>query len=202
MKFRDLLENSKSITFFDIDETLFSTHAMIYVIKDNKIIKKLSNIEFNTYSLNDGETFDFSEFKDSELFSKTSEPIKSIIAKLNVMFKNISSAGSDMYLLTARADFDNKEKFINFLNSYNIKAGHINDGKIHVIRAGNRSGKDAADRKKNIIDEFLVTNKYSKVRLYDDSKSNLDAFLDLKNKYTNIKFEAYLITHGKSTIYK
>lgn len=203
MKFRDILENNlKSITFVDIDETLFKTSALIYVIKDGNVLKKLTNTEFNTYKLKDGESFDFREFADSEIFANTSEPIHSMIDKINAMFKNISAKGSDMRLLTARADFNNKEKFIEFLRSYGIKAGHYKDGDIHVIRAGNKGRGSSAVYKKEIINEFLATKKYYKVRLYDDAVSNLNSFLELKEIYTDIIFEAYIIKHGKVSKYK
>jgi len=197
MKFRTLLEKGKSITFFDIDETLFSTKAKIHVIKDNNIIKKLTNQEYNTYKLQDGEEFDYVEFSSSDIFVNTSEPIVPIIKKLRAMFKNITKVGSDMYLLTARTDFDNKEKFLKFLNEYGIKAGNIKDNKIHVIRAGNRPGKNSAERKKAIVKEFLSTGEYYKVRLYDDDISNLKAVKSLGDEFTDIEFEMFLITDGK-----
>jgi hypothetical protein len=38
------------ITFIDLDETLFRTYAKVNVVKEGKVIKKLSNKEFNEYS--------------------------------------------------------------------------------------------------------------------------------------------------------
>jgi len=195
MKFKELFR--KSITFFDIDETLFHTKARVHVVKNNKVIKKLTNQEYNTYKLQDGEEFNYDEFKDSELFVNTSEPIVPIIKKLTSMFKNIQTTGSDMYLLTARRDFDNKEKFLKFLNNFGIKAGNIKDKKIHVIRAGNRPGKNSADRKKEIVREFLNTGNYYKVRLYDDDKSNLKAVKSLQDDFRDVVFEMFQIKNGK-----
>ena len=37
------------LSIFDIDDTLFHTTAKITVMKDGKVLKKLSNQEFNTY---------------------------------------------------------------------------------------------------------------------------------------------------------
>ena len=70
-----------SLSIFDIDDTLFHTTAQIAVVKDGKIIKKLTNAQFNTYKLQDGESFDFSEFKDAAKFYHESNPIKRMIAK-------------------------------------------------------------------------------------------------------------------------
>jgi hypothetical protein len=203
MKFSELILEARGtgITFVDIDETLFSTNALIYVVKDGTVIKKLTNAEFNTYSLAEGETFDFREFKDSELFSNTSKPIETMINKVVAMFKNISAAGSEMYLLTARGDFNDKDKFLEFLRSYNIKVGHIKDGHIHVIRAGNEPGSSAM-RKQTIIRDFLQTEKYERVRLYDDAKSNLTAFIALKDEFPSVTFEAFIVDHGKVSKFK
>jgi len=190
-------KTKKSITFFDIDDTLFSTKARVYVVKNNKVIKKLTNQEYNTYKLQDNEEFNYNEFEDSDLFVNTSEPIMPVIKKLVSMFKNIRATGSDMYLLTARRDFDNKEKFLKFLNDFGIEAGNIKDKKIHVIRAGNRPCKGPADKKKDIVKEFLSTGKYYKIRLYDDDKSNLEAVKRLYDDFPDIIFEMFLINDGK-----
>ena len=190
-------KTKKSITFFDIDDTLFSTKARVYVVKNNKVIKKLTNQEYNTYKLQDNEEFNYNEFEDSDLFVNTSEPIMPVIKKLVSMFKNIRATGSDMYLLTARRDFDNKEKFLKFLNDFGIEAGNIKDKKIHVIRAGNRPCKGPADKKKDVVKEFLSTGKYYKIRLYDDDKSNLEAVKRLYDDFPDIIFEMFLINDGK-----
>jgi len=192
----------KSITFVDIDETLWATNALIYVMKDGKIIKKLTNTEFNVYHLDDGESFDFREFASSDIFISTSTPIDTMIKKVNAMFKNISKAGSEMFLLTARADFDNKDKLLSFMKKFGLQVGHKDEGKIHIIRAGNIPGKNSAMRKKVIINDYLKTGLYYKTRLYDDAVSNLDAFLELKKDYPNIKFEAFVIEHGVVSKYK
>ena len=63
-----------AISFIDIDETTFNTFARIGVMKDGKKVNSLSNQEFNTYDLKPGESFNFDEFTDSELFNKTSKP--------------------------------------------------------------------------------------------------------------------------------
>ena len=55
------------ITFIDIDETIFKTFATIKVLKHGQVIKKLTNQEFNTYELQDAESFDFGEFRNAEM---------------------------------------------------------------------------------------------------------------------------------------
>jgi len=81
-KFSEFKSDARgNLSVWDIDETLFQTKAMVHVMKDGKRIKSLSNREFNTYKLKTGETFDFAEFKNAELFNKTSVPIQRAIDK-------------------------------------------------------------------------------------------------------------------------
>ena len=198
MTFKHYLEESqKSINFFDIDETLLKTKAKIYVIKDGKIIKKLSNQEFNNYKLQRGESFDFREFKDSELFSKTSKPIIPMIKKIKALFKNMRGKG-EIALLTARTDFDNKNRILNYFKGLGIDVGHYKNDKIHIIRTGNL-GKPSAIAKKEIVNKILSKNKFYKARLYDDDMKNLQKFLELSEIYPDIIFEAYLVKNDKAS---
>ena len=200
MNFKKYINESQGISFFDIDETLLETKAKIYVIYNNKIIKKLSNKQFNNYQLNPGESFDFREFRDAEYFAKTSKPILPMIKKIQAIFKNASAAGSEVYLLTARADFDNKEKILEYFRGLGVHVGHSSEGKIHIIRAGNL-GKTSGEAKKEIIEKFAKTGKYQRIRLYDDDTKNLDKFLELQDEYP-YDFQAYLVLNNKSKRYR
>ena len=73
----------EGITFIDVDETLFHTKAHVKVMKGESVLKKLNNQEFNTYVLEPGERFDFSEFKNAEFFRKTSIPIEPVLKRVN-----------------------------------------------------------------------------------------------------------------------
>jgi FMN phosphatase YigB (HAD superfamily) len=53
---------SNRILLFDVDDTLIHTTAQIGVLKNGKLLKKITNDEFNEYKLKPGESFDFSEF--------------------------------------------------------------------------------------------------------------------------------------------
>jgi gas vesicle protein len=166
----------KGITFIDIDETIFQTKALIYVMKDGKIIKKLSNQEFNTYKLQDGESFDFREFRDAELFKKTSIPIPKVVERIKRMFKNIDNRDSRVVLLTARSDFDDKDVFLSTFAKVGIPINQI-----YVERAGNLSGGTVSELKKKIILKYIKDGDYRRVRLIDDDIKNLKDFLSLKN---------------------
>ena len=87
------------LTVFDIDETLFQTKAKIKVMKDGKVVKTLTNFEFNSYKLQQGETYDFGQFKDAKFFAKTSTPIGRMIAKAKAIIKNATAKGSKVIIL-------------------------------------------------------------------------------------------------------
>lgn len=193
--FKDFLK-STTLTFIDIDETLFRTFAKIHVVKNGRVIKKLDNQEFNTYKLKDGESFDFREFKNANLFKRTSLPIQKTIKVLQLIYKKSLSTDSDVYLLTARADFDDRDEFIKTLRSYGIPAGKETDGLIHVLRAGNLKGSGSAERKKKIIRQKLNKKEYSHVTIFDDDLSNINAFLSLAKDFPNTKFSAFIVKDG------
>ena len=94
--FKTFLEEQagKGLTMFDVDETMFITKAKVKVIKNGKIIKRLNNQEFNTYKKKDGEEFDFGEFKNAEVFNRTSTPIARMINKVKAILKNATRKGS------------------------------------------------------------------------------------------------------------
>ncbi len=188
MKITDLLEAGElGLTIFDIDETLMRTTAKIKVVKDGKVIKSLTNQEFNNYKLQPGEQFDFGEFRNAEKFRRESQPIGPMIAKLKAILRN--AGNSRVIMLTARADFDDKETFLNTFRDLGIDMSRV-----HVHRAGNLPG-NPAENKAVWIRKYLDTGKYSRVRLYDDSMGNIRMFNALAKEYPNVKFFPYLVTH-------
>jgi hypothetical protein len=177
-----------SLTIFDIDDTLFHTTAQIAVKKDGKVIRKLTNNEFNTYMLKAGEEFDFSEFRDAHKFYHESKPIQRMMAKAKAILANsVKNPNSKVVIITARANFDDKDKFLATFRKYGFDID-----KVRVERAGNIEGEFIpAFKKAIIIRNYLNTKQYSKVRLFDDSMSNLKEFLRLKTEFDNVTFEAF-----------
>ena len=181
----------KGITFIDIDETIFSTKAKIYVMKDGKILKKLSNQEFNTYKLQDGESFDFREFMDADLFSKTSIPIPKVVDRIKNMMKKAGVRGSRVVLLTARADFDNKDVFLNTFSNIGIP---IND--IYVERTGNMKTGTTSERKEKTVLKYIKDGDYRRVRLIDDDMANIKGFLKTMNNLDQSIIDKVKEKHG------
>jgi predicted secreted acid phosphatase len=173
-----------NLEIYDIDETLFKTNSLIYVIKDNEIIKKLTNSEYNSYSLLEGESFDFSEFRMAEKFYSESQPIQEQIDSV----KNALELGKEVYFVTARANFDDKELFLDTFRKYGIDIDRI-----RIERAGNITEDFSGPvKKKIIIRNILRTKKYSTVKFFDDFCDNLKEFYSLNNEFPNTEFTGVL----------
>jgi len=186
-------QSGKGLTIFDIDETMFITKAKVKVVKNGKVIKKLDNQQFNTYKKKAGEEYDFGEFKNAEVFNRTSTPIARMINKVKVILKNATRKGSKVIIVTARPNFDNKKTFLDTFRKQGIDID-----KIYVERAGNLGGGPAADNKKVIFKKYLDQKIYKRIRLFDDAMSNLKMFLSLQKDYPDVSFEAFLAKENGS----
>lgn len=176
------------LTIFDIDETLFKTHALVGVMKGGKQVRQLTNQEFNGYKLKEGETFDFGEFKNAEIFQNTSIPIWAMIRKAAAIIRNATAAGSKVIILTARSNFDDKNKFLGTFKRYGIDIDRV-----YVERAGTLGLGSSAKNKRFILHKYLSTGKYARVRFFDDDMNNLTSFKALAKKYLDVSFFAYKV---------
>lgn len=168
------------ITFMDLDDTILYTDAKINVFnKEGKVVRRLGNFAFLHYKPEEGETFDFSEYDDTEHFKKTSKPVTKVIQRIQRMFKNIQRRGSRVVIVTGRADLDNKEKFLQTMRDFGVP---IDD--IYVERVGNpgSASADLPTKKKNVIFKYLSAGQYRRARIIDDSKANCQAFLELEDE--------------------
>jgi hypothetical protein len=183
-----------TLNVFDIDETLFYTTAKILVKKNGKKVRELDNQQFNTYKLKPGEEYDFGQFRDAEHFAKTSVPIDRMFKKAKAIIRNQKGI-SKTILLTARSDFNDREKFLQTFRDYDFP---IDD--VHVERAGNldklkKGGSYPALNKMVVLRRYIKTGNYNRIRVYDDSERNLAAILKLKDIHPEIEVEAWLVNH-------
>ena len=185
--------NGKGLTVFDIDETLFQTKALINVMKDSKIIKKLNNQEYNNYKLKDGESYDYGEFRNAKVFDETSIPIWSMINKAKAIIKNAVNVGSKVIIMTARADFDDKKKFLNTFKRYGIDIDNV-----YVERAGNLNLGSSAKNKRFLFHKYLKSGEYQRIRFFDDAMSNITSFKALQKQYPGVSFEAFHVKRDGS----
>lgn len=170
------------ITFIDIDETVFRTFAKILVVKDGKTVRELDNQEFNNYTLKDGESFDFHQFRSAELFHKTSIPIPQTVARIKKMLAQIKErhSKSRIVFLTARSDFDDKKEFLKTFEDVGIK---MDSPTVYVERTGNIKTGTVDEKKKKVMLKYLNTGDFRRVRLLDDYKPNLKALLDIEKQH-------------------
>lgn len=189
--YRKFLEESSPSTLhvFDVDDTLVHSNAKVHV-KDQhgNTVQKLTTSQYNSHKLPAGHHYDYHEFKSSHVFSK-SRPIRKMIRTINATSSTKRKNPKNRVIInTARADFDDKNKFLGTLKAHGI---HDMDN-IHVHRAGNIPGSEKpAHKKLTFIRQHLNNHPYSHVRMYDDSHENLHAFLGLKSEYPNTRFHAY-----------
>ena len=190
-----ILEQSAPHLFiWDIDETLFQTKARIYVVKNGKRTKSLSNTEYNTYKFKKGEEPDFTEFRSADIFHDTSVPIMPamrVAAKL--LQATLNNPGSKMIIVTARSDFDNKQLFLKTFEKYGLDMGNV-----YVERSG-KLNLPTAEGKRVTIKKYLDKGGYKFATIFDDADVNLQMFKGLSKEYPDIKFTAYKAHHGTLT---
>jgi FMN phosphatase YigB (HAD superfamily) len=182
------------LVIFDIDDTLVHTQTKVHVVKDGQIVKSLNSHEFTHYKLQDGEQFDFGAFRDAKEFFDNAKPI---IPMLNQLKQDIAT-GNKVVMVTARADFDDRELFLDTFRKYGVDMN-----KVHVYRAGNMTGKiQTEEKKKIIIRDLLNKGRYNKAIMYDDAEPNLQSFVELKKEYPKTKFYAWHVSlEGEASEY-
>lgn len=200
LKFEDFVEDKKtrSLTVWDIDDTLFRTETKVFVVKNSRRVETLTPAEFNSYKLKLGEKFDFSEFSSSKVFNTTARPIYAAFETAKKMLSEFKdSPQKKMIIITARSDLDDKKLFLNTFKKYGFDISRV-----RIERAGNRY-LPGAIAKAQIISEYLQKGNYAVVRMFDDATKNLQLFLELKQEFSQVNFEAFLIhKNGSITRYE
>lgn len=175
----------KKLVVFDIDDTLVNTQTKVHVVKDGQVVNSLNSHDFTHYKLKPGESFDFEDFRNAREFFEKSKPIIPMMRQL----KQDIATGNKVVMVTARADFDDKELFLDTFRKYGVDID-----KVHVYRAGNSKQGTTEERKKAIIKNLLDKDDYSKAIMYDDAKPNLHTFIELKQDHPKTKFYAWHVS--------
>ena len=155
------------ILIFDIDDTLLTGEVYI-IIRDEKTgeyINKVNSNQFNTYKLKPGEVFDFSEFRDPEIFEKNK------ITKYFYTMRREYKKGTHICLLTARGGKDVGE----MIREYFIKRGiDIKEELVICINEDNGPYTGTTAERKAQAIEDLVGVGYDTFVFFDDNKENLE----------------------------
>jgi len=184
----------RKLVIFDIDDTLVHTQTTVQVIKDGRAVKALNSHDFTHYKLQPGESFDFENFRNAQEFFDNSKPIIPMIDRL----KHDINTGNKVVMVTARADFDDRELFLDTFRKYGVDMDRV-----HVYRAGNMNNKIQTEEKKKIIIRGLLDKTpYTKAIMYDDAVPNLESFVELKDEYPRTKFYAWHVSlEGEASEY-
>jgi hypothetical protein len=204
MKYKNYLIKHKNeirtLNVWDIDDTLGKTDARVVIKKDGKQVKELSPGEYNSYKLQPGESLDFSQFRSGKVFRDTFKPINAVLDRAKSIVWN-QSENSDSIILTARADFEDHEEFLQAFRDHGFPIDHV-----FVERSGNLSylkpSSPAHINKGVILKKYLATGKYDRVRMWDDHEKNLDILFKVAAMFPNVEAVGYLVKNGQVTKYK
>lgn len=151
--------NNKTKAFvFDFDDTLASTNAKVLVRIHRVPSQVLTPAEYSTYELADGESFDFSEFKNPE-FIINGKPLGLI-----ELAKEIHAEGHSLYILTARNEIASSP-IAGFLARFNITAKMI-----HCV--GEDSNTNIAKAKQSVL--MTIIDNHDITYFYDDDEANIE----------------------------
>ena len=165
---------SSKLLVFDVDDTLINTSARIFVRRGDKLVKTLTNNEYNTYKLRPGEWFDYSEFADPEILSKET------FTKYWDTLKREYKKGTHISIITARGD-------ANMIREFFLKNG-IDIKQELVFAVGDKNYMyhgTVAERKAKTI-KLLADLGYRTLIFFDDNEENLKAVKKLENDELNI----------------
>ena len=180
--------------FYDMDETLLAhDHRQLKIhIRDNtgKLVRSLTNQEFNKYKLKPGEHYDFKDFRSAKVLGRSAHPIHTMINSLNRAKQHGFLTG----IVTARADLDDKDAVRRHL----LKHG-IDINTTHLHRAGNVEGSSTGDRKRRVISALIKKHGLKEVHLYDDDPGNHAHFAKLKQDHPGVRLFSHLVQHNEHT---
>jgi hypothetical protein len=194
--FTDFLTEGRSnvLHAFDMDETLVAhdpKHLKVH-IRDarGKLLKSLTNQEFNKYKLKPGEHYDFKDFRSANVLAKSAHPIQPMINRLN----RLKRRGFKTEIVTARSDLDDKQKVRKILKKFGVDIKTT-----HMRRAGNIEGTSTGDRKRKVISDLIKKHRYKEVHLYDDDIGNHTHFAKLKQDHPGVRLVSHIVRHNERT---
>ena len=150
---------------FDFDDTLATTDCRVLVRRPNGRgtrglpVRKLTPAEFNTDVLDEGEEYDFSEFRSAE-FIRSANP-----TFLMALAQEVHDEGHSVYVLTARAD-NVANAITEWLCGFGVKP-------VRVFGVGSDSKKvDIPAEKQKVLQ--TLKQLFDMVYFYDDDQHNVD----------------------------
>lgn len=165
---------SSKLIVFDLDDTIVCTPAQIKVIKNNKVVRKLSSSEFNNYIPKQGEWFDYSEFLDPNLLAKGR------FTKYWKTLKREYRKGTHISIVTARHDPKMIRAFL-LKNKIDIK-----DELVFAVGDPEFMYKGTIPQRKAKVIKLLSRLGYNTMVFFDDNDGNLAAVKSMENDHLKI----------------
>lgn len=146
--------NNNKAFVFDFDDTLARTSCMVGVTVDGKVVKQLTPGEYNSYKLENGECFDYSDF------DKIISPV--LLETFNLA-KKVYAENHAVYVLTARGTRA-KNAIVEFMSQHGIEAKE-------VYCVGDST--NAIEYEKRVV-LMAIMETYGKTYFYDDHGANVE----------------------------
>ena len=179
-KWRGFINESK-LRVFDFDDTLVKSQSKIKITRPDGTVEHLTSAEYAHHAENPENEYDFSEFEE------VVNPQE--IEKVTNILRNVVNAGTDgreVVILTARRPVSEEA-----IKDYLEEIG-IDTSKITFVLLG-----DADPLAKSSWIEEKINNGVTDVLFLDDSGKNVDAVLDLKQQYPDIKIDARQVRYAE-----
>lgn len=170
VKLEDGKEGKEKLIIFDFDYTLAVCKSNIYVKCKDGLEKKLNSTEFNQYTLEEGESFDFRDFherlKDPRIITENFDILLNFLR---------SNENNRIVILTSRKYGYPVEEF---MRSYGIN--------VEVVAV------EGPEKKKKWVEE-KINDGYDRLFYMDDCKDTAKEMEELKHKYHHIDMEIKLV---------
>lgn len=171
-----LEETSKKLRIFDFDDTIAKSNSRVKVTHKNGSTTKLTPGQYAVYQKQDGDQFDYSEFK------KVIQPreIKAVTKILRNFYN--AEGGRRITVLTARSVHAPIKRFMNAIGIRNVEIVPLNDSD--------------PQKKADWIEDKITKEGYNDVFFIDDSPKNIQAVSALKSKYPSVKWQIRLAKYS------
>ena len=183
---------------YDLDDTLVNFDqtsedlGKIGLLKQGSIVKMLTRFEYYQHVLNHDEAFDYSEFKDSNIFEKTAKPTKLFFDSITNTLKNDFNHNYMVAVVTARCSFDDQKHFLSTLERMGLDVGRI---AFKMCGDYDEFIERPVDRKKHAFREIYDSNPSLKYSIFfDDQEDNLRGHRQLKLEYPTIVHQTHKVT--------
>lgn len=166
---------------FDFDDTLVRTGSLIYVQNERKphpefgTFFALTPAEFAVYEPQEGDEFDFSDFR------RLVNP-QEISWTLKILRNVVRKHGHDSaVILTARGAAEPVREFLRDRGLEKVQVRALDDGH--------------PERKSNWIAAVIKGLGLKKVEFFDDSPKNIQVVNNIKQRFPDVQIRAHHVTH-------